>query len=496
LHGRLIVAIAGLVLTLTAGPAEAGPPRDALTRARALFAGETGTTREATIVLRDLRAALPRLEAVDRAAAERLLARPTDGAADPNGHGYTVAAESACTVHACLHWVESTEDAPPLADLDGNGFPDWVTTVQGVVEDVWGREVGALGFRAPRPDTTSTNNGGDGRLDVYLADIGDLGFFGYCATDDPSAHLATAVSAYCVLENDYLETRFRPLTALDALRVTTAHELFHTIQFAYDWLEDIWLLEGTATWVEDEVFDAIDDNLRFLRASPLARPEIPLDRGEHGYEYGAWIFWRYLTERLGSGVVSDVLARAESPGAYSLSAVTAALGARGLPFRTAFASFAVANRIPVHWYGEGAAYPNPPTSASYTLTSRVPRSPWRGETLAHLSHRYVSFRPGRGVARNAKLRISLTARSRYGSQAASAIVVLRSGALSVRRIPIGPAGNGSLVVRFGRGLVARVDVVLTNAGTAFSCWRGTELSCRGVALDDALAFRIRAALSR
>jgi hypothetical protein len=81
------------------------------------------------------------------------------------------------------------------------------------------------------------------------------------------------------------------------------------------------------------------------------------------------------------------------------------------------------------------------------------------------------------------------------SQAATVIVVLRSGAVSVRRMTIGPAGNGSLVVPFGRGVVRRVEVALTNAGTAFACWRGTELSCRGVSLEDSLVFRVRAALT-
>jgi hypothetical protein len=496
-HRRRILAASLLAAALAAAPADAAPSASlALDRARDLFTGSAATTREATIVLRDLRAALPRLGHPERAEAERILARPTDGAADPFGNGYTVGAVSSCTVHVCVHWVERTADAPPLADLNGNGRPDWVDTTQGVLEAVWAHEVTALGFRAPKADSSSANFGVDGRLDVYLSDIGDPGLFGYCATDDPAAAVSAQVSTYCVLENDYLEPNFAPLSPLDALRATAAHEFFHSVQFAYDWLEDIWLLEGTATWIEDEVFDAVDDNRRYLRTSPLAHPEIPVDLGERGYEYGSWILWRYLTERLGPGLVSDVFARAETPGVYSLSALTAALGARGLQFRTAFANFGVANRIPAHWYTEGRAYPTPPAAAPYVLTARVPRSPWRSETLAHLSHRYVSYRPGRGVVRKAKLRISLKAPSASRSQAASAIVVLRSGALSVRRVPVGPAGNGSLVVQFGRGVVRRVDVVLTNAGTAYDCWRGTHHSCQGVSLNDRLAFRIRGAVAR
>jgi hypothetical protein len=488
-----------VVLALVAAPAaEAASARDALERARALFAGDGGRAErgEATIVLRDLRAALPRLTGSARAEAERLLARPTDGPADPFGHGYLVPSVSSCTAHTCVHWVESTADAPSPADANVNGIPDWVETTQLVLEQVWASEVGTLGYNAPRDDSASFNHGPDGRLDVYLKDIGDLGLFGYCSTDDPSAFSNLQVSAFCVLENDYAESGFAPLLPLDALQVTAAHELFHAIQFAYDWNEDVWLLEGTAAWMEDEIYDAIDDNRGYLKTSPLAHPEVPLDHGARGYEYGSWIFWRYLSERFGASIVHDVIGRAATANSYSLAALIDALSARGLRFRPTFASFAVANRLPHRWYSEGADYPSAPTSTTYTVTPRAPRTTWRRERLSHLSSRYVSYRSSRGVTRRAKLRISVAAPASDPSQAASAIVLLSSGAVSVRRIPIGPAGNGSLLVPFGRGVVRRVDVVLVNAGTTFACWRGTELSCRGVSLDDALAFRVRGTLSR
>ena len=51
---------------------------------------------------------------------------------------------------------------------------------------------------------------------------------------------------------------------INALRVTAAHEFFHAIQFAYDVKEDLWFMEGSATWVEDEVYDSINDNYQFL----------------------------------------------------------------------------------------------------------------------------------------------------------------------------------------------------------------------------------------
>jgi hypothetical protein len=39
-----------------------------------------------------------------------------------------------------------------------------------------------------------------------------------------------------------------------------------------------------------------------------------------------------------------------------------------------------------------------------------------------------------------------------------------------------------------------VDAVVTNAGSSFRCWRGTDLSCQGASLDDGRLVRIRASL--
>jgi hypothetical protein len=47
-----------------------------------------------------------------------------------------------------------------------------------------------------------------------------------------------------VLDDDYSTSQFPdpPLVSLD---VTAAHEFFHAVQFAYDYFEDSWLMEGT-----------------------------------------------------------------------------------------------------------------------------------------------------------------------------------------------------------------------------------------------------------
>ncbi len=75
------------------------------------------TGRELTPALAELSARYEALDPAERREADRLLARPTDGAGDPQGDGYTVPEHAPfCTANFCLHWVTSTADAPDLTD--------------------------------------------------------------------------------------------------------------------------------------------------------------------------------------------------------------------------------------------------------------------------------------------------------------------------------------------------------------------------------------------
>lgn len=458
---------------------------------------------DATFLLRDLAARLSQLSADDRKRAERILARPSDGAADPIGHGYTVPeATPLCSANICLHYVTSTTDAPPLADTaNGNGVPDWVETAAAVFDNVWAVEKDAFGYRAPKFDFLSTTNGGDARLDVYLSQIGDLGAFGYCTTDDPDADTSYDVSAYCVVDDDFADFGTAH-TPQEFLEVTAAHEFFHAVQYGYDWLEDLWLMEGTAAWVEDEVYDLVNDNRRFLAvASSLARPEIPVDFGRRGFQYGAWIFWRYLSERFGHAIVREAWERADGsalgPDEYSLRAVKGVLAARGFTFRGVFGDFGAANRRARTRYSEGSegsGYPTPTAAARYTLTSSWRSTGWRATTLYHLTNRYFSFVPGGGVSSSATLRVALDLPLKRAGSSATLLVFRTSGAVRVRRVPLNAAGDGAIRVAFGRGVVSRVDLVLTNASTRFDCWWDSAFSCGGLPLDDRRVFRFRARL--
>ena len=149
------------------------------------------------------------------------------------------------------------------------------------------------GYRRPLPDG---NLGGTSATDIYV-DTLPAGLYGYCTTDQPklTGPGRYDVWAYCVVDNDY--AGFPANTPLENLQVTVAHEYFHATQFAYDAADDGWAMEATAAWVEDEVYDDVDDNVQYLADSPITDTKRSMDKFGGLYHYGVWIWFRYLTEK-------------------------------------------------------------------------------------------------------------------------------------------------------------------------------------------------------
>ena len=334
--------------TLGAGPDASISKRQAtraLQRVTALAAGSSSTpSRELTIALRDLAIAVPSLKGSDRALAEALLARPTDGAGDPQGDGYTapVADErSSCTANFCVHYVVSTGDAPDLIDVSpANGIPDFVDAVSVAAEASFTVENTTLGWRAPVSDGAA---GGDARTDIYLKNIGSDGFFGYAASDPGQG--GRAQFAYLVIDNDYSPSEF-PAYATPAvpMQVTVAHEYNHVLQFAYDTFQEAWLFESTATWMEEQVFPAINDYVDVFIPDFTKRPSIPLTDPNTNKIYGAAVWHHFLTKKFDASVSRETWAAStkSKPKGFGLGAFEVALKDRGSSVSRQFARFAPA----------------------------------------------------------------------------------------------------------------------------------------------------------
>lgn len=434
----------------------------------------------ASEVMRELFESLPELEGEDRVLAERILARPTDGARDPRGYGYTTGSVKRCKRTVCLHWVRTTRDAPP--------DDAWARKSLAVLHRVYRFEVGKLGYRRPVPDG---RHGGNSKFDVYLKDLG-VGLYGFCVPEYYKPGSRKVASGYCVIDNDFSRTQFAGNPVAN-LKVTLAHEFFHAVQFAYDITDDPWIYESTATWMEERYADGVDDNRQYLPHGQVRRSHIPLDRfAEPGVHYGNWAWWEYLSTRYGNRIVRNVWSRIDAnkgrPNMYSTEAVRSALRSRG-GFTRIFAAYAGANTIPHRSYPEGRHWPSAKVSGRDRLGKRDRRAGFSAR-VNHMASRSYVVKPDSSMRGRWKLRVKIDGPARASSPAAYLVVRKAGGRIERRAVALTRKGIGRTTVAFRKGRTRSVTITVANTSTRFRCWRGTSFSCRGAAADDRRRFTI------
>lgn len=407
--------------------------------------------------------------------AQRLLARPTDGTtACTTGSDLLCYDESAptpvktCSPSVCVHYVTS---GPHKSSTD------YVNLVLTTVESVASSYV-AAGYRPIVPDG---GNGGTSQFDVYLGQM-LTGYYAYCVSE-PAISGSRTAPGYCALDNNYTDPIFgsSPSPA-EILHVTTAHEYFHVVQSAYDAKEDPWFREATSTWVEEQLYDSVNDNRQFLRSGPLGKPDQSLDdpRGV----YGAWIFFQYLSERYPAAtggmplIVRQMWERASHSGVgarsmTSLQAIGSVLAERGTDFRTQFAWFTLANRRPGSSYSEGSAFRKAPLWRKYSLRSNH-RSASASTHIKKRAARHVRFKSK--VSGRWKLRVEIdVAKKKAGGYAI--VTIKRKGRPTVsKKVKINKRGKKTVRYPFG-SKVKWVEIDLVNASTRT---RSAKVSARAV----------------
>jgi len=455
-----------------------------LQRAESLLDGSSNEDpRSATLALRDVRMLLDTLPPDLAARAQEALQRPAD-------EGGTWVTDCDTAPDVCVHH---------LAGADVGGGEYTVEDVAHTVQDIHDAYVDA-GYREPLPDG---GFGGTDQIDVYLEDLGDDGLYGYCTSDDPKDPQTEGYDlwAYCAFDDDFSSQQFPTNTPLENMQVTAAHEYFHATQYAYDAYEDGWILEATATWAEDELYDDVDDNHNYFGHSPIAVPEVPLDyyhcpafldgscSGPALRQYGTWVFFRHLTESHPQAtggmpnLVRQMWERLDGsvggPDSFSLQGLDEVLAQRGTNLATAFARFAVANRAPAKHYEEGRAYPTAPAKA-VTVTPKKKNPKKITRTLDHLTSSTVRFRPSNLGAAGWKLGLKLDLAPRAKGSAAVVTVVKKSGARSSKIVKLDAKGDAGVAVGFSSKKVAAVEVTLLNVSARLDCWRAaTPYSCYG-----------------
>jgi hypothetical protein len=436
--------------------------------------------RDLTMTLKALGEALPSLSNAQRAEAKGFLARPTDGGDEICDQG------SGCPVPVIkLNQTATypTQDGHFLIHYTTAGVnaadPAWVQNeIAPTLEHVWATEVTALGYRAPLSDreTSSTFSGNpDGRMDVYLADLGEDGLYGYTYSDTPG-NLTEA--PYLVLDNDFAEAQFGA-APLRSLEVTVAHEFFHAIQFAYDAHQDTWLMEGTAVWMEDQVYGDINDYLQYLPDSQIVNPRTSVNSQAAYNVYGSVTFWRYLSDRLKTRTIIQQVwnhAAVSAGNHNAIQAVTAALATHHRSFANEFGQYGAWLTLPTGTYTDrspmlswlGAHHYSVGYWAAGTLTKQHKASRNLSVRLNHLATAPLLLRAGGNLPARSRLKITVDGPNRSHGTQARVQVRYKSGRVTIYSVPLGSRGNGSKVVSFNHKKIASAVVTLTNASSGYN----------------------------
>ncbi len=299
-----------------------------------------------------------------------------------------------------IHFTRSGSHAVYQANITTGGIPDYVLGVARIFDSVYVHIINTLGYPLP-PSDGGYAQGVDSLYDVYLTNLGGA-VFGLTYPDSLQFDSIGSLrgTSFIELDNDYQESSFLTYNSrpLDAVRVTAAHEYFHAVQFGIDFTEmEDWngpsqrryWYEMSATWMEEEIYDNINDYytvLPFFFNRP--RESIQQFNGPADFHpYGSCVFPIYLTEKYGADIIKSIWLKCGSMGvgpnflvATQIAIDSASGGTEN--FRSAFGEFALwnfftgsraANAPAGVGYSERAFYPEIPET-SFTIVSSYPAS--------------------------------------------------------------------------------------------------------------------------
>jgi hypothetical protein len=355
-----------------------------------------------------------------------------------------------------LSYETSGTDAVAADDLDPvNGIPDYVEKVALYFDAAWAVEIDSLGFTAP------PLSGG-----VYAVSFESMQYYGY------TVNLSAVTGATrIVMHNSYIgfPTNDDPEgDVAGAARVTAAHEFKHASQYAATrWAEGGWN-ELDATWIEDVVFDQVNDYYNHLAGeSPLRRPELPLDGGANSTgsnEDSVWQTW--LAETWGVAIIQDYWSRRQSfAGEAVIESYRAVLHARGLTLAEGWAGFTAWNygvgtrAVTGVGYEEAAAYPEGPVVAaasSYPFAS--------AGSVAHLAADFVRL-DGFGETSDELLRVVFTGQDGSIPMTLAVHVTKRDSTGLIEVITLDGANDADHVLSVPVRDILTAGVVVGNAAT-------------------------------
>ena len=257
-----------------------------------------------------------------------------------------------------LHYTTSGYHAVNNSDINGNNIPDYIDSVAIIFENVTNNLHNKMGYLLPPSDghyTLTRDKGGSEHYDVYIRNLSSK-YYGYVQPEEfaqgngdneqsNTFKEVNAFTSYMAIRNNY--SNFS-LDELNALKVTIAHEYYHAIQFGYDGWEKPWLLEASAVWMEEEIYDEINDCYQYMEEW-FNFPHRSLD--ESGYHwYGSFIFFEYIEQHMGgNSIIREILDQSASIDSREIDgshlAIDQALNKLNYSFQQALNGMSIANFI-------------------------------------------------------------------------------------------------------------------------------------------------------
>jgi len=195
-------------------------------------------------------------------------------------HGYS-ASNQYQTDHFNVKWGSS-----------GSFSNETIQMIGQALEDAWDIEVENLGY----PDPSGAD---EYYIDFYIGNTGD---------DVPNINFE---GAYTTIYGDYPFPSYIVIhpdivSSQSATRDVSAHEFFHVIQFGivvrqncFYGSDDMWWWEATATWMEDVVWDDINNYAYYIFPyAETPQESLPSDKSFY-FPYSRAIWGKYLSENHG-----------------------------------------------------------------------------------------------------------------------------------------------------------------------------------------------------
>jgi len=357
------------------------------------------------------------------------------------------------------------------ADISGVVHTSTLADVQAMAtafETVYTKTITNMGYPVPPNDLAISPNGGDSKMDIYVMNCGVYSVYGYTSSEGSG----TSQPSFMVMDNDFTEFVTATQTATEAMQVTAAHEYHHVVQFGINSVADAWIMEATATWMEDQVFDSINDNLQYLNSSGgfFANPHWSMDSDDQWYN--TWIWLEYMTTNWGQGSVKSIWTDYLATSGSGVNAISKVLLNEDSTLRIAFTEFARVNYSQAGFYTDESDYnpvniANAQSTIGYNLDySSASSDIFAAQTLSvdHLAAKYFKLTPGSSISDSQDDTLTLYVKGTEDRRVDVVPVVKSAGGdYTVIPLTLDSTNYGKIeIADFTRASVSEVVLVLVN----------------------------------